>query len=122
VTVALYPGSFDPARRIELIERSTAHLPNVRVIGHEGLTVDAARTVRADAVVRAMIRAITSELTMAATNEALAGVETFFVTPHPEVATISSTLVRALLAAEQFDQIADLVPPVVLEALAEAHR
>jgi pantetheine-phosphate adenylyltransferase len=109
-------------RRVELIELATDHLPNVRVVAGDGLTTDVARRCGADRIVRSLARGIPGELSMAATNEAADAIETTFVTPAAEVATISSTLVRELIAAGRVDRLADLLPAVVLDELVGASR
>jgi len=157
VSIALYPGSFDPlhighldvvertaatfdevvvavlvnptkagllepAERVELIEASTTHLPNVRALWHEGLTVDVARRQGADVIVRAGGKELRNERTMAATNEAVSGIRTFLVAPKPETAAVSSSLVRILLAAGRHADIRPLIPPPVFDALVAACR
>jgi pantetheine-phosphate adenylyltransferase len=113
-------GLLAPTRRVQLIAAATGGLPGVRVVAHDGLAVDAARSVGADAIVRSAVRGVGHELTMAATNQSVAGIETYLVTPPAPVAAISSTLVRGLLAAGDLDQVAALVPAPVCDALATA--
>lgn len=151
MTVALYPGSFDPfhlghrgiveraaalfdevvvavvpnpgkdallplGHRVALVQASTADLANVRCAAHSGLTVDAARAEGADVIIRAGKEPVT-ELTMAATNERMAGVRTVVLPLEAGTAAISSTLVRRLAESQRFDEVRKLVPEAVLVAL-----
>jgi pantetheine-phosphate adenylyltransferase len=120
VAVSSNPGKIGllaPAARVALIDASTTHLSNTRALWHEGLTVDLARRVGADVIVRAAGKEVRTERTMAAMNEAVSGIRSFLVAPEAETATISSTLVRALLAAGRTDDVRPLVPAAVFDAL-----
>jgi pantetheine-phosphate adenylyltransferase len=114
-------GLLAPAERVDLIEESTTHLPNVRGLCHEGLTLDLARREGADVIVRAAGKEVRNERTMAATNEAVSGIRTCFVAPQPATAAISSSLVRMLLATGRHDGIRPLVPAPVFDALVAGH-
>jgi pantetheine-phosphate adenylyltransferase len=104
-------------QRVELVSASTAHLGNVRAIGHEGLTVDGARAAGAGVLVRNAGKELRQERTMAATNERLSGLPTVLVPPDPSTSAISSTFVRALLGRRRYDDLESLVPRPVHVAL-----
>jgi pantetheine-phosphate adenylyltransferase len=153
MTIAVYPGSFDPItnghldiatrasrlfekviigvydtpaknllfntqERVDLIQASIVHLPNVEVRTFIGLTVDFARHMNARAIVRGL-RAMTdfeNEFQMAIMNKKLS--------PDIEVVCLMSSLKFQFLSASLLKEVAnlggdidDLVPKPVLEAL-----
>jgi pantetheine-phosphate adenylyltransferase len=111
------PHLLSTAQRVELVSASTAHLGNVRAIGHDGLTVDGARATGAGVLIRNAGKELRLERTMAATNERLSGLPTLLLPPEPTTAAISSTFVRALLAQRRYDDLEPLVPRPVHLAL-----
>ena len=87
-------GMFTAAERIELIEASTTHLPNLRVESGSGLVVDFVRERGLTAIVKGL-RSSTDfeyELQMAQMNKHVAGVDTFFVATTPAYSFVSSSL------------------------------
>jgi pantetheine-phosphate adenylyltransferase len=115
-------GLFDRDERVRLLATATEALSNVTVVGSDGLAVDVARREGADAIVRAAHKGLPNERSMAAVNERASGLTTLFVVPAPEVASISSTLVRELVAAGELDAARQLVPPAVAAALSVSRR
>lgn len=109
---------FTAQERKELIEKSLAHLKNVRVDIHEGLTVDYMKTNKADVIVRGL-RAVVDfeyELTMANMNKMLApNIETLLVFADPKYYFISSRGVKEV--AQHGGALNGLVTDVVAEAL-----
>jgi pantetheine-phosphate adenylyltransferase len=110
-------GLFGRDERVRLLATSTEHLSNVVVVGSEGLAVDVARREGADVIVRAAHKGLANERAMAAVNERASGLTTLFVVPAPGVASISSTVVRELVAAGEIEAACRLVPPAVAAAL-----
>lgn len=106
--------------RVELAEEALSHLPNVEVIGFNQLTVDFAKEIGANVILKG-IRTVTDfeyEFQMLNMNRALApGLETIFLAPSEEYSYISSTLVRQI-ASYQGD-ISQFVHPCVAQAVAE---
>ena len=106
--------------RVELAEEALSHLPNVEVIGFNQLTVDFAKKIGANVILKG-IRTVTDfeyEFQMLNMNRALApGLETIFLAPSEEYSYISSTLVRQI-ASYQGD-ISQFVHPCVAQAVAE---
>jgi pantetheine-phosphate adenylyltransferase len=94
-----------------------AGLENVRVEGYSGLTVDLARRLGADVLLRGLRSSadLHFEAEIAYTNRRVTGIETVFVLPSPDNAFISSRLIRQI-AAEGGD-VSGLVPPEVLPHL-----
>ena len=93
-------GFLPAQKRVELIEKACASLPNVRVIAHGGLLIECAAQEKADAVVRGLrpLGDFESEFQMAQINRMLGGVETLMLPTSPEVANISSSIVRQVAA------------------------
>ena len=93
-------GFLPVQKRVELIEKACASLSNVRVIAHGGLLIECAAQEKADAVVRGLrpLGDFESEFQMAQINRMLGGVETLMLPTSPEVANISSSIVRQVAA------------------------
>ncbi len=107
--------------RVELARGALAGVAGAdrcRVVGFEGLLVDVARELGATAVLRG-VRSQTDlehEQAMAALNRVLSpGFEVVVLFPRPELAMISSTLVRDV--ARCGGELAAFVTPGVAEAL-----
>lgn len=109
---------FTLAERAELARRSTAHLPNVRVVPFEGMLADVARELEVDVVVKGL-RAVTDfeyEFQMAALNYQMdSSLETVFIMSPPEYMYLSSSIVREI--ASLHGEFAQFVPACVHEAL-----
>ena len=92
---------FSVEERVKMLEEVTKELPNVKIVPFNGLLVDFARQIEANAVVRGL-RAITDfeyELQMAQTNHKLApDVETLFLTTNLQYSYLSSTIVKEFAA------------------------
>ena len=88
---------FSLQERVELIKKVTAHLPNVEVIGFEGLLADFADSQGATVLIRGL-RAVSDfeyEFQLANMNRRLnPNLESIFLTPAEENSFISSTLVK----------------------------
>jgi pantetheine-phosphate adenylyltransferase len=110
-------GMFPIPLRIQMVELATAHLSNLRCIGHDGLTVDLFRAEGADVLIRCAHKDTGNERSMAAINDATGGVPTFFATPDPAARTISSSLVRGLLSTGDVEAAGQLVPSAARDLL-----
>jgi len=153
LTIAIYPGSFDPItnghldiairaarlfekliigvydipdkkvlfttkERVELIKQAIVNLPNVEVEAYNGLTVNFARKVKAQAMVRGlrMSSDFEREFDMAMLNKKLyPKLELVCLMSTLEYQFLSSTLLKE--AARLGGNIDDLVPKHVAEAL-----
>ena len=153
MSIAIYPGSFDPItnghldiatraaklfdklvigvyenpnkpilfsakERVELIRQATAHLPNVEVQSFGRLTVDFAKKVKAQAMVRGlrMSADFEREFDMAMMNKRLyPELETVCLMARVEYQFLSSSLLKE--AASLGGNIDDLVPKPVASAL-----
>jgi pantetheine-phosphate adenylyltransferase len=102
VAVAANPRkvpSFEVTERVELARFVLADLPNVEIVGYEGLTVEFARERGLDVVVRGL-RAVSDfefEFQLANMGRHLQpDIETMFMVPTERFTFISSTLVREI--------------------------
>lgn len=96
---AAKPGDADQAARsAEAIRRIYAHEPRVSVEVYSDLTVDAAARCGASALLRGVrsARDFEYERDMADANRQLSGIETVLLYSLPELAAVSSSLVREL--------------------------
>lgn len=111
---------FTPEERKTLIEKSLAHLKNVKVDCFQGLTTEYMKNHKAQVIVRGL-RAVVDfeyEMTMANMNKKIAPeIETLLVFASPEYYYISSRGVKEL--AFNGGALNDLVPDVVIEAMAK---
>ena len=111
---------FSLAERRLMLETLTGEFKNVRVDTFDGLTVQYAAAVKANAVLRG-IRAISDyeyELQMALMNRKLhPDLETVFMMPAEQFSYISSKLVREV--AQLGAPVKDLVPEMVEQRLRE---
>jgi len=120
VAVAAHPGKqclFTPEERAELLRAALGRVRGLEVCLVSGLTVEAARELECDVLVRG-VRSGTDfdyELPMAHTNAVLLpGIETVLLAPRSEFVHISSTLVR------QIAQLGGDVRPFVHSSTARA--
>jgi pantetheine-phosphate adenylyltransferase len=113
---------FSVEDRVSFLEDSTKHLPNVSVLVLEGLVVEKAREVGADALVKGL-RAVTDfeyEFQMAQLNKKLdPDLETVYLMASPEYSFLSSSGVKEI--ARFGGCVDDLVPPAVARRLTEVY-
>ena len=106
--------SFDLSRRIIQINKSISHLPSINVISYEGLTVDCAKDVNANLILRGL-RAMSDfeyELQIAHTNKSLnSKIETIFLSTNTNYSFLSSSLVKEV--AKFGGEINHMVPEAV---------
>lgn len=115
-------GLLAGTERRRLAVASVAMFDNVRVVSSDGLTIDVARTVGADVLVRSAHKERRGEGAMAAVNRRAGAIPTVFLDPDADVADLSSSAVRDLLAAGRLDDVRGMVPPVVAQTLIERRR
>lgn len=112
---------FPTAKRVEMMARALAHLPNVSVCSYSGLTVDLVRSVGGRVIVRGLrvTRDFELEYQMALTNRQLApDIDTMCLMTSLEYAFLSSTIVRELAIVG--GSVSELVPPHVDAELRQA--
>ncbi|MGL5315988.1 MAG: pantetheine-phosphate adenylyltransferase [Peptostreptococcaceae bacterium] len=111
-------GLFNFEERVNLIESSTSHLENIKVVSFEGLLVDYCKDNGIDTLVRGVRSGadIEYELQMAHMNRELnPDIETIILPTTTKYSFISSSLIKEVLAFDA--DIKNLVPKVVLEEL-----
>ncbi|MCM3087319.1 pantetheine-phosphate adenylyltransferase [Bhargavaea ginsengi] len=114
---------FTVDERIGLIREATADIANVKVESYSGLLVDYAKGVGATAIVRGL-RAVSDfeyEMQITSMNRVLEEeIETFFMMTNNQYSFLSSSIVKEV--AKYGADTADLVPPVVEQALREKYN
>lgn len=111
-------GMLSMAERVRLIQRATAHIPNVTATRYTGLVVGLARSVGASTLIRVLGKESTDEVTMAAMNRtACDNIETVFVPRTDAYLHVSSRIVRAACREHDHEKLATLVPTCVFEHL-----
>lgn len=102
---------FSVAQRLEQIEKSTRHLPNIEVDSFTGLTVEYAKLRGARVLLRGLrvLSDFEKELQMAHTNQTLwEGIETVFLATTKEYSFLSSSIVKEI--AKFGGSVVHLVP------------
>lgn len=96
----LKPGWIPVAQRVEALKDFYKEEPCVHVDQYTGLTIDFATSIGATAILRGLrsVKDYEYELQMADVNRQLSGIETVILFADPELAAISSSVVRELAA------------------------
>jgi len=122
IAVGQNPGKeefFSPAERVEMIRELIRDMPRVTVESYTCLTVEFARQMEADVMLRGMrnLTDVAYEFQLAMTNRTVAGIETVFVMTSEEYGYINSTIVRqlALLGGD----VSKLIPEIVYKRMRE---
>ena len=109
---------FTAQERVKLIKEVTKDIPNVEVQAFDGLLVNYAELIHADAIVRGL-RAVTDfeyEIQMAQTNHKLnSNVDTVFLTTSTKYAYLSSSMVKEI--ASLGGDISQFVPEVIIDTI-----
>ncbi|MFV0399312.1 MAG: pantetheine-phosphate adenylyltransferase [Oscillospiraceae bacterium] len=107
--------SFTPEERVEMLRKTTSHLPNVKVDQFQGLLADYVRREKAIAIVKGL-RAMSDfeyEFQMALTNKKLVPeAETLFLTTSSDNMYLTSSLVKQVASFK--GDISPFVPAEVL--------
>lgn len=114
---------FSPEMRLDLVRKTFANEPKIRVIGYRGLTVDACRANQAQVIVRGLrvFSDFEYEFRMALANHRLAPeIEVISLITDEEHTFLSSTTVREI--ASLGGDISTMVPLHVGEALRQRFR
>ena len=115
--------TFDLSRRIIQINKAISHLPKIDVISYDGLTVDCAKDVNANLILRGL-RAMSDfeyELQIAHTNKSLnSKIETIFLSTNTNFSFLSSSLVKEV--AKFGGEINHMVPEAVERDLKDYFR
>ena len=115
--------TFNLQKRISQIKNSLSYLNNVEVISYSGLTVDCAKDLKANLILRGL-RAMSDfeyELQIAHTNKSLnKDIETIFLSTNTNFSFLSSSLVKEV--AKFGGEINHMVPPCVERDLKEYYK
>ena len=108
---------FTMEERIEMLKEVTKDIENVSVQAFSGLTVDFAKQIKANVMIRGL-RAVTdfeSEMQIAQTNHSIEpSIETMFFTTSLEYSFLSSTIAKEV--AYYGSDVSKLVPDIVEKA------
>ena len=90
---------FPVAKREQMIRDYYKDEPRVKVMSYSNLTVDFAHEVGANTIIRGIrtVKDYEYEETIADINRKLTGIETIFLFTEPDLASISSSIVRELM-------------------------
>ena len=109
----------DVDERVKMLEESTSHLPNVRIVGFSKLVVEVAQDAGADFIIKGL-RAVSdfeSEMHQAHMNLAISGMHTVFIPSATEHSFVASKLIREI--AKFGGDVTSMVPAPVNQRLAE---
>jgi pantetheine-phosphate adenylyltransferase len=121
------PGKGEPLftleERKELIKEALGHLDNIEVVSMTKLTVDVARDVGADVIVKGLRDGtdFASEMQQAQMNKAISGMQTVFLPCGPESSFIAATLIRQIAMFGGADRLDSMVPKNVADRLHEKY-
>ncbi len=110
---------FDVDERVKMLEESTSHLPNVRIVGFSKLVVEVAQETGADFIIKGL-RAVSdfeSEMHQAHMNLAISGMHSVFIPSATEHSFVASKLIREI--AKFGGDVTSMVPAPVAQRLAE---
>lgn len=101
---------FPTEKRLEMVRRLYQDNPNVSVKAYSNLTIDFAKEVGADFIIRGIrtVKDFEYEETIADINRQLSGIETILLFTKPELTCISSSIVRELLSYGK--DVSDFIP------------
>lgn len=108
---------FSTEQRVELVRRTTRHLPNVEVQTFSGLAVEFVRSCHSQIMVRGIrpLTDIAAEFTMMLANRELdPGIETVFLMADQRLAHVSSTLFKQIATLADDAMLARFVPEEII--------
>ena len=113
-------STFTVNRRLEQIKQATNHLSKIEIISYKGLTVDCAKKLRVDLILRGL-RAMSDfeyELQIAHTNRSIdASIETIFLATEAHHSFLSSSVVKEV--AMFGGNVNHMVPKMIAKDLYE---
>jgi pantetheine-phosphate adenylyltransferase len=113
---------FSTEERVAMMQEALRNVPNVRVEGYSGLTIDFARRVNAQVMVRGLrvVSDFEREMQLALANKKLgAEIETVCIMTDLNAAFLSSSLIKEI--ASLGGKVEEFVPPHVAAALRRAY-
>ena len=92
-------GMFSVKERVERIEKHYANEPKIEVVAYSDLTVDVAKRVGANVIIKGVrsFKDFEYERQQAEINKTIGGIETLFLCSDPQYESISSSIVRELI-------------------------
>jgi pantetheine-phosphate adenylyltransferase len=108
---------FTTEERVELLERATAHIPNIIVRTFHGLAVRFVRESEARVIVRGVrsLGDIEHEFTMTLANRKLdPDVETVFLMADEQFSHVSSSLIKQIAPLAADDELSRFVPKAII--------
>lgn len=110
-------GAFSTEQRVAIATEALAHLSSVKVRAFPGLAMDAAKSVKADFIVKGLRTSgdFEVEQQMAHTNFAVSGMRTVYVPCAPEYGYISSRFIREI--AQMGGDASAMVPKAAAKVL-----
>ena len=114
-------GLFELDDRQAMIVESVAHLPNVTVTSFASLTVDLAKELGCDFIVKGLrvVADFESELMMARMNRAVSGIDPLFIPAGASNSFLASNLLREI--ARFGGDVTEMVPPPVAKRLLDKY-
>ncbi len=108
---------FNKQERVGLIRELISDLPNVEVLGYEGLTFDFVKSVGGTVILKGIRDTVDLryELQQANTNRLAGGIDTLFMLAADRFALTSSTLIKQI--ASMGGDVSALVPELVARRL-----
>lgn len=90
--------AFETEKRLAHVKQLYTENKKIKVVSYSGLTVDFCKEVNAKHIIRGLrdTKDFEYEKPIAVTNEKMAGIETVLFYTAPEVANISSTIIREI--------------------------
>lgn len=105
---------FTKEERVELIKKCVKNIKNVKVVSDDGLTINFAKKLKANVIIRG-IRAVTdyeAELALATSNMIIDdSIETMFFIAKPELSFLSSSIAKQI--AHFGGDISKFIPRVI---------
>ena len=114
---------FDAEKRLNFVKKATAHIENTSVVFFDGLLVDFAKQSECDVIVRGLRSSLdyVYEKNMSLCNSKLYDkIETIFLDTKPELAAVSSSVVREILSFH--GDIRGFVPESVIEDVLHSYN
>lgn len=112
--------TFEMEERLYFVRVSLAHIENVEVLSSSGMLIDLFDEVGADVVVKGVRNGedLEYEMKHAKWNKAHnPRVETLFLPAEERFSTVSSTMVRTLMAEGKYDELEGVISPAVIEII-----
>jgi pantetheine-phosphate adenylyltransferase len=128
VAVGINPDKkelFNLEDRLAIINELIADVPHAKAAKYDGLTVDFVRSVGATAILRGIrdVSDLRYEFQLAMANRTVGDVETVFIMTGDQLALISSSLIRQVMAlGGDLSRLKPLVPHNVIQRLQKLQK